>query len=279
MDCRNAVEMIPAFLAGEPAPGLEGHLNACPSCSREKRALEALWLSMASTQAPTPAALRGRTLHHIQSLLKDEAAPALGLGKLAAAVVLGLLAALGAIYSLSHQVDLRAFSTGGIATCVTWWAGLFILAGCLIVGKHRLGRIQMAFVASTAAASVGLIMVGTYFCPKFELMRLWQSSVLGYFLGAAGGPGLSHLAFGFVYAVLPTFLVTVYFGRHLYGPWLRQGLWAAAAFLALLLPNLYVQCCFLPVTLGALLAFGVALGSLTGTLGALGLRRFSPREA
>lgn len=279
MDCRNALELIPAYLAGESAPGLEAHLDACPSCSREKRARETLWRSMAAAESPTPAALRGRTLHHIQALLKEEAAPALSLKRLALAFVTGLLAALGAILSLSHQVDLKVFSTGGIATCVTWWAGLFILAGCLIIGKHRLGRVHLAFVASTAAASVGLIMLGTYFCPKLELLSWWQASVLGGLLGTLGGPGLSHLAFGFVYAVLPTFLVTIYFGRHLYGPWLRQSVWAAVAFLALLLPSLYVQCCFLPLGAAALLALGVTLGGLLGPLTALGLYRFSLRTA
>lgn len=273
MDCQNALEMIPAYLAGESAPGLEAHLDACPACSQERRAREALWRSMVVAPASTPAALRGRTLHHIQSLLKEEVAPALGLRKLAAALIMGLLAALGAILSLSHQVDLKAFSAGGIATCVTWWAGLFILAGCLIVGKYRLGRIRLGFVASTAAASVGLILVGTYFCPKLELLRSWQTSLLGGLLAAAGGPGLSHLAFGFVYAVLPTFLVTLYFGRYLYGPWLRHGILAAAAFLTLLLPSLYIQCCFLPLTMAVLLAVGVALGGFSGTLAGLGIYR------
>lgn len=279
MNCQNALELIPAYLAGETAPGLEAHLDACPSCSREKRTQGALWRTLAVPKAPTPAALRGRTLHHIQSLLKEDAAPALSLKRLTVAFLMGLVATMGAVLSLSSQVDLNAFSAGGIAVCVTWWAGLFILAGCLIVGNHRLGRVHMAFVASTAAASVGFIMLGTYFCPKLELLRWWQASVLGGLLGTMGGSGLSHLAFGFVYAVLPTFLLTLYFGRHLYGPWLRQGVWAAAAFLALLLPNLYVQCCFLPLTLAILLALGVALGSLLGPLAALGVYRFSPRAA
>lgn len=284
MNCDEARNELPALAQGslgqERRMAIEAHISSCQSCAKDWTAAKAVWSSLDMlTEVPTPHSLRERLSSQIVSLLDAEARAGIGIHKLLGALLSGIVLALLGIWSLNKQVNLETFTTAGISGCAVLWAGLFIATSCLIMGRFRLGGTAMSPVASTALASTGMVLLGTYFCPKLELLRFWLASLPGEALAAAGGMGLSHFAFGCLYATVPTFLAALYFGSRLKGPWLKEGLWTAAGFILLLSPSLYVQCSFLPMAMGVFLIAGVFVGSLGGALAALRLQHTLLRAA
>jgi len=280
MDCETARTIFSDPLRKSLPPRvssqLEKHLAACAQCAKNKSQFTAMWALIEPTSVTTPDALSENTLKHIQRLIQKES-KGLNLWRLLTAFGCGLVLALFCIGSLNHQIDLKGFSVATIASCMAWWAGLFVLSCAVALGRYRFGKVRLGFITSTAVMSVGLIMLGTYFYPKLDLLKAWLSSGMGNSLALVLGSGMSHLAFGFLLALIPTFLAALYFGRQIHKSWFLHGFGAAVGFLLLLLPNMYIQCCFVPFTLASLLVFGMALGGFSGTLGALGLYQKFPQ--
>ncbi len=225
----------------------------------------------------TPRSLRASTLDRVRDLLREERsslAAGLSLRQLFLTLLAGAaLASLG-LWSLSRQINLGAIPLAAVSACTIWLSGLFILSSSLIVGHYRYGRLKLDTISSIGIAGAGLLFVGTYFCPQLQLIAYWLGSPPGRFFTDQLGEGLSHVVFGFFYAMIPTLLVSITFGRKISSDRMRHGILAALMFLFLLLPSIYIQCFYLPLSIAALTAFGVILGGFGGTLGGLGIYRF-----
>ena len=282
MDCSTLqekwLELLAGRLAGAEGRLLQDHRNACPACEKEASALEAVWVSLDTLESvETPGALRESALSRVHGLLEQELGgaqrPGLRLSKLLLAVLAGIaLAGLG-LWSLHQQVDLKVLPLAITAACAAWWTGLFALASSLILGQYRYRALRLGPVSAIGAASAGLLLVAALFFPRLELASFWQASALGAGFTALAGLGGSYLAFGALYAMVPTLAVSLYFGRSLCSDWLRHGVVSSVVFLLLIAPSLYVQCCYVSLSLAAFLTFGMALGSFGGTLGGLGVCR------
>ena len=282
MDCRTFrekwLEHRTGELAGEEAEALEAHLRACDACARFAAQANGVWNSLdASATVQTPRTLRASTLDRVRDLLQEERsslAPALSLRQLLATLIAGAaLASLG-LWSLSRQMNLRAIPLAAVSACTIWLSGLFILSSSLIVGHYRYGRLKLDTISSIGIAGAGLLFAGTYFCPQLELIEYWLGSNPGRFFTDQLGEGMSHVVFGFFYAMIPTLVVSITFGRQISSDRMRHGILAALMFLFLLLPSVYIQCFYLPLSIAALTALGVILGGFGGTLGGLGIHRF-----
>lgn len=284
MTCEGARAALPACALGSPkeseAAAIEAHLAACPGCAKEWVGARALSSALDGWQAAsTPPGRREAVLAQIAALLEAEKAAGFDLRKVTLSFISGIALAFLGMGSLNRQVDLRAFSAFGVSSCAVLWSGLFVGAFYLILGRYRLGGIPLSPIASIGAASAGLLLVGTAFCPKLEFLQLWLASLPGRLLADLGGAGLSTCAFGALFALAPSFLAALYFGRKLHGPPWKESVLASGAIVLLLAPGLALQCSRLRLALAALLVAGVILGSLGGTLAALRLQHGAGRPA
>lgn len=281
MDCESfrnhSLEFSSEVLTEEQSHSIEAHRLGCPSCAREASDLKDAWKSMeALPTTATPYALRSGTLDRIQDLMEEGPADAQGLnlGQLVVALLSGsALASLG-LLSLNRQLDLGSIPLSYIAAATTWWVVLFALVVSLIIGRYRYGGLRLRRVASIGAAGAGIILACNYVCPQVELVSFWRSSLLGELITNVLGADVSPLVFGGLYAMIPTLLVSLYFG-HGRGPqWVMHAVSASGVFLLLMLPSFYIQCCSIQFTFAVLMTVGMALGSLGGTLSGLGIRHW-----
>lgn len=282
MDCRDFQERqwdrLAEGLDAAQERALRLHQENCPSCAAAAADSERVWEFLDVVPAvETPGAVRESAFSSIQSLLEQDRKaveePAPSPARLFFAMLSGAALTALSLWSLNRQVGLQVFSTAGIAACAAWWTGLFALSIGMAASRFRYGRLRLGLVSSIGAGGAGILLIGTAFCPKLDLLALWQNSLLGGGLTASWGAEAGHLAFGVLYALLPTLGVSLYFGRRLRKDWILNALWVSVGFLLLMAPNLYAQCCFIPASLAGFLTAGIALGSLGGALGGLGTHR------
>lgn len=223
----------------------------------------------------TPPEVRAHTLHAVEELAAAEpvSVPGLSFPRLAVAFLIGIVASFAALGSLGVQLPLASFAPVGVSACGVWWTGAFGLAFAMILGRYRVRGMYLGTIAGLGAVAVGFLFVSTAFCPKLHLLSLWEASAAGQLVLAVGGRQANHLAFGFLYALLPTLLVGLVFGRRLSREWLRNGVLLAVGFLVLLLPALTMTSCCLPTYLGLVLAAGTIAGSFGGAITGLGFHR------
>ena len=204
-------------------------------------------------------------------------------GLLAAAGVLGLAGAVGAVVLFSGSSLHGGHGHGWhLALCAASWAGLLVEGFALVLLRIRMGRIPLAQAAALALLGLALAALLGWVCPDPRYLAWWGSTRLGGLAEAGTGLAGSALCLGLCSALLIGVCATLVLT--LRGVVVR-GAGLPAAFLFLLLwPAVALQSIGLPTRVFALWSLGLLVGSYAGVLLGLwpsrGIRaRLEPGEA
>lgn len=286
MDCKQVKEHLVAYLSGDLSTrerrSLLAHLATCRACSDEKEGLEKVWRAMGNLpEAEVPKDLREATISHIEEVLEAEEARLWGkldwenwVPRPLAAVVAGVAMAFFSLWVLRGVTVLERLSYEIILHFSALLTGIF--AGTFLLATGSLPGIgpRWQWASRIGLLSLGLTMLGTLFCPKMSLIEWWEMLPPGEFL-LSFGQGVSHGAFGVIYAFLPFFLAVLMLGRKVKGDMLSNALSAGIIFLVLLLPAIYLQASPLSPAVVLSWSAGSTLGVVTGALCGVGFYRVS----
>lgn len=182
-------------------------------------------------------------------------------GRLAAAGILGLAAAVGAVVLFSGRA-LEAGHGWHLAVCAAAWAGLLVEAFAVVLLRVRLRRIPLAQAFALGLLGLGLAAILGLVCPDPHYLDWWESTALGGLAGRQGGPAASALCLGVCSALLVALGATLILA--LRGIGFRGALLPSLLLFLLLWPAVVLQTVGSPAEVFALWSAGLLAGSYAG---------------
>jgi len=247
------------------------HLKGCADCEKEITVVQRMNGLMETDKQTitTPVGVRSS----VKETIREELTGSSGFVNLLLAFLIGLGMAWMAVQSLPVTG-----STGWVASCGLWWGGLFVMGVTLMVGGIKISNGRTSAIASISTVSAGLVFGGLYLCPGVQGMTGFTEAIgLQSILHTLAGPAGAYLLVGFLYALIPTTVVTMIMAKNIPDQWgIGSGL-AGLGFILLMAPMLYVECFLLPPLGAVLLLLGIVVGSIGGPLSGLAVRYYVPK--
>lgn len=294
MDCEEAKALVADLLSGDilewGEKSLMAHLATCKVCSHEKEGLERVWRNIgALPELEVPADLRDATMSRFEEMLQRERPRLSWMGflwedwvpKPLAAIFGGVAMAVFSLWVLRGVTALEQLNDEVIFLCAALWTGVLAATFLLATGNLPGLGFTWQWASRVGLLSLGLTMLGTFLCPKMNLIHWWETLPPGRFL-LNFGPAISQGAFGIIYSFLPFSIALYFLGRKMKGKLLPHALSAGGFFLVLLLPAIYLQAS--PLSSAAIQTwvagsiFGILIGALSGA-GIYKLRSWSSAAA
>lgn len=220
---------------------------------------------------PEGRANASRSGDELRRSVRDEIAHALALdvdrtsartaARLAAAGVLGLAAAVGAVVLFSGRA-LKERHGWHLAVCAAAWAGLLVEAFVVVLLRVRLRRVPVAQGFALGLLGLGLAAILGLLCPEPLYLDWWESTALGGLASRQGGAAVSALCLGACSALLVALGATLILA--LRGIGLRGALLPSLLLFLLLWPAVVLQSVGSPREVFALWSAGLLAGSYAG---------------
>ena len=255
------------------------HLDACPACASSSAELRASWdmLDTLTAAEPRPA-IQERTRTAVLRLMASEKTRAAGrkwyeVSRAPLAVLSALLVAAATLSLLSGLIWGSTLPQGHLFFCAAMYTGLLVGAFSWMYSATTMNGVHLDVAARIGVLSLAITVAAITACPQFQILALWDSSVLGRFFSARLGAGGSSLVFGFGYGLFPGFLAALFGGNLLAERPIANSLVTGGVVFLLASPVIYLQSA--PFTSGVVASWiiGTAVGALCGVLGAVRVRQ------
>jgi predicted anti-sigma-YlaC factor YlaD len=258
---------------------LTQHLEQCPGCRASSVEIHASWNMLDDLGSLEPrAALRERTRTAVLQLMSTEKTSAFDrkwyeVSRAPLAVLSALLVAGATLSLLSGLIWGSTLPQGHMFFCAAMYTGLLVGAFSWIYSATTVNGLHLDVAARIGVLSLAITVAAITACPQFQVLALWDSSVLGRFFTARLGAGGSSLVFGFGYGLFPGFLAALFGGNLLAERPVANSLVTGAVVFLLASPVIYLQSA--PFTSGVVVSWiaGTAVGALCGVLGAVRVRQ------
>jgi len=273
------MESLSAPLDRTEAMLLTQHLEQCPGCRASSVEIHASWNMLDDLGSlELRAALRERTRTAVLQLMATEKASAFArkwyeVSRAPLAVLSALLVAGATLSLLSGLIWGSTLPQGHMFFCAAMYTGLLVGAFSWIYSATTVNGVHLDVAARIGVLSLAITVAAITACPQFQVLALWDSSVLGRFFSARLDAGGSSLVFGFGYGLFPGFLAALFGGNLLAERPLANSLVTGAVVFLLASPVIYLQSA--PFTSGVVVSWiaGTAVGALCGVLGAVRVRQ------
>jgi hypothetical protein len=264
---------------------MERHRADCAACTAAAAELHGSWDMFRDLQvlAPPPA-VRERSRHAVLALMAAEKQGAAHgqwheVSRAPLAVLSALLVAGATLSLLSGLTWGSRLPQGHLFFCAAMYTGLLVGAFSWIFSATTVNGVHLDVAARIGVLSLAITVAAVTACPQFQVLALWDQSLLGDFFTDRLGTGGSSLVFGFGYGLFPGFLAALFGGNLLAERPLANGLVTGAVVFLLASPVIYLQSA--PFTSGVVASWiaGTAAGAICGVLGAVRVRQRVARVA
>lgn len=258
---------------------LAQHLAACATCAFSVDEIRAGW-TMFQTLGPLEPSVRVRERTRsavLQRMAAERTTVAtrrwFEVSRAPLAVLSALLVAGATLSLLGGLIWGSALPQGHLFFCAAMYTGLLVGAFSWIYSATTVNGVHLDVAARIGVVSLAITVAAITACPQFQVLALWDRSLLGGFLTAHMGTGGSSLVFGFGYGLFPGFLAALFGGNLLAERPLANSLVTGAVVVLLASPVIYLQSA--SFTSGVVVSWivGTAAGALCGVLGAVRVRQ------
>jgi len=201
------MESLSASLGRTEEMLLAQHLEQCPECRTSSAEVRASWgmLPELSAVEPRPAVYE-RTRAAVLQLMATEKMSAVDrkwyeVSRAPLAVLSALLVAGATLSLLSGLIWGSTLPQGHMFFCAAMYTGLLVGAFSWIYSATTVNGVHLDVAARIGVLSLAITVAAITACPQFQVLALWDSSVLGRFFSARLDAGGSSLVFGFGYGL------------------------------------------------------------------------------
>src|SRR5439155_5319889 len=258
---------------------LAQHLERCAACAPSAAELRATWNVLAALPEPAPRpAVHERTRTAVLRMMATERTGIAErkwyeVSRAPLAVASALLVAAATLSLLSGLIWGSTLPQGHLFFCAAMYTGLLVGAFSWMYSATTMNGVHLDVAARIGVLSLAITVAAITACPQFQILALWDSSVLGRFFSARLGAGGSSLVFGFGYGLFPGFLAALFGGNLLAERPIANSLVTGGVVFLLASPVIYLQSA--PFTSGVVASWiiGTAVEALCGVLGAVRVRQ------